>query len=142
MENTDAKFMFPAYPIMHCGLGDNYVEYPLSKVLGSWGATIRDIWFEGKGVAVVRSYQGKDGDVSEVAQLEIMPISAFGYDLPLRAHCMDLILRYERDDKENLLTPTWTKAIWMNTAMCHVVDAIKQISHDMRFIDVEESTKQ
>ena len=39
----EEKYLYPAFPIPHIGGGNDYVEYMLSAVLGSWGYVIRHI---------------------------------------------------------------------------------------------------
>ena len=135
--DNGVKWLFPAYPIMHIGLGKNYIEYPLSKVLGSWGITIRDIWFSGDGRAEILCYGGKDREITYHDHFQVMPLSTLGNNLPLQPHCMDLILRYGKDKNRGLFTPKWTKAIWMNFGGCIVLDAVGQKSHAIRFIEDE-----
>ena len=38
---------------MHIGRGEGYIDYPLSRVLGSWGYIIRDIFSRGVGIEVL-----------------------------------------------------------------------------------------
>ena len=128
------KYLFPAYRIMHCGIGDNYIEYPLSKVLGSWGLTIREIWI-GRKTAEIRCYAGKDGEINNAIKLEIMSLSELVFDLPVTTHYLDLILRYDKDEQHNLSLPKWTKAIWMNLGGCVVLDAVGQKSYVIQFED-------
>lgn len=141
MEDTDAKYLFPAYRIMHCGLGDSYIEYPLSKVLGSWGLTIRDIWMWGNGTAEIKCYGGKNGEITFGTDFQIPPLSALEFDLKVPSHYLDLILRYEEDGQRNLTFPKWAKAIWMNFGGCYVADAVGQQSHSIRFQKVSEDGK-
>ena len=43
MNNMEEKYLYPAFPVMCIGVGDGFIDYPLSRVLGSWGYVIRDI---------------------------------------------------------------------------------------------------
>ena len=137
MVDLDTKYLFPAYPIMHIGLGDNYIEYPLSKVLGSWGITIRELSI-GKN-AELRCYGGENGEHTKVVRLEVEPFAPLSFDFRPSTHYLDLILRYERDEQGKLLSPKWIKAIWMNFAACIILDAIEQKSHLIRFIEDDSS---
>ena len=141
MEDTNTQYLFPAYRIMHCGLGDNYIEYPLSKVLGSWGLTIRELWMWGNGTAEIKCYGGKDGEITFGTDLQILPLSALEFNLQVPSHYLDLILRYEEDEQHNLYMPKWTKAIWMNFGGCYVADVIGQKDHLIRFAKVSEAGK-
>lgn len=141
MENTDAKFMFPAYPIMHCGLGDNYREYPLSKVLGSWGLTIRELTVHGNGEAEIRCYGGENGEITKAISLRINSLTALTFDFFPHTHSLDLILRYEEDELGNPAYPKWAKAIWMNFGGCVVLDAVGQQSHSICFKKDSEDGK-
>lgn len=127
------KYLFPAYPIMHCGLGNGYVEYPLSKVLGSWGLTIRDIYIDDGGEACVFCYGGIDGKTSMRVQLFIASLSTPEFGFSPHTHFLDLILQYEEDGQGGLFRPKWMRAFWMNFAELYVVDVVEQKSFSLIF---------
>lgn len=45
----EKKLLFPAYPIMHVGWGDDWKDYMLSGILATHGYTIRRIQYETDG---------------------------------------------------------------------------------------------
>lgn len=134
-EENDAKYLFPAYPIMHCGIGKGSVEFPLSKVLGSWGLTIRDIHINDAGEAYVLCYGGVDGRKTIGMQHTIMPLSAPAFEFHPGSHYLDLILRYNVDEQGDLSLPKWIRAIWMNFSILGVVDVVEQGCYSLLFND-------
>ena len=131
-ENIE-KYLFPAYPIMHCGIGKSYLEFPLSKVLGSWGLTIREIHFNILGEACILCYGGREGRTTISMQHTVIPLSAPKFDFHPHSHYLDLILRYEIDEQGGLSIPKWIRAIWMNSAMLNVVDVVEQGCFSLRY---------
>ena len=115
--NEDDYILYPSYPIMHCGGTENSVDYPLSKVLGSWGYTIREIHINEVGEAEVLCYTGKDGERTASAQLLIPSNSRIDFKLPVRSHFLDLILRYDYKAPGVLSAPKWAKAWHMCFAL-------------------------
>jgi hypothetical protein len=134
MPEDNTKYLFPAFPIMHVGLGrgNGQREYPLSRVLGSWGYVIREICIDHNGCASVLC---KCKDNSE--NLEFLPlmIPKFKIHPHNRNHYTDLILRYESDGQGGLSIPRWTRALFINFAAIYVVDVEEQKTHQLRLND-------
>ena len=90
----EEKYLYPAFPIPHIGGGNDYVEYMLSAVLGSWGYVIRHI---NRDLSLF-AYAGKDGEKNSAIQLQLCPSEEYLKScaaLPPRIH--DLRLRYYKN---------------------------------------------
>jgi len=90
----EKRYLYPAYPIIHIGIGDGYVEYPLSRVLATYGGTIRFIRVED--TVNVLCYFGGDGKRTNSAILEIP--HGVGFEAPVTSHFYDAIIRYKIND--------------------------------------------
>lgn len=107
MRDEDKKLLFPAYPLMHVGLGDDYKEYMLSGVLGTHGYTIRNIHIEDNGyVEVLCRSEIKDN--TGRGRLIIQPLAETKVRFNSGIHWNDLRLRYRFE--EGLSDPLWTQA--------------------------------
>lgn len=124
--------MFPAFPIMHVGLGrgNGQRDYPISRVLGSWGYVIREIYIDQDGCARILC---KDKD--KYMDLEVDPLMKPGFEIRPQNHYTDLILRYESDGQGGLSIPRWTRALLINFAWIVVVDVEDQKQHLIRLND-------
>lgn len=106
MNNMEEKYLYPAFPIMHIGLGDGYIEYMLSSVLGSWGYVIRHI---NRNLSVL-AYIGGNGKRSGSIQLQLAPSDEYLVQCPSLVRIDDLKLRYHVDADGNLESPVVVRA--------------------------------
>ena len=132
MFEDNTKYMFPAFPIMHVGIGrgNGQRDYPLSRVLGSWGYVIREIYIDHDGCARVLC-KGRD----KYMDLEVDPLMKPGFEIRPQSHYFDLILRYEINEQGDFSIPKWTRALFINFANIAVVDVEEQKSHLLRLND-------
>jgi len=100
----EEKLLYPAHPLMHVGIGDGYVEYMLSGILGTHGYYVRDIRLEG-GEMVVLCENG-----SERKRMRVGSVSPVGWDHPFVLHWHDLRLRYHGDWME-FTDVSWSQAV-------------------------------
>ena len=105
MENS---LLYPAYPLMHVGIGEGYVDYLLSGVLATHGYVIRDIRFEnGEMHVICCQYYSDDGDRRTIM---IKPFCSTTAEFPGAIHWNELRLRYASDGGK-LSDPSWMVAV-------------------------------
>ena len=103
----DMKLLFPVYPLMHVGWGDDWKDYMLSGVLATHGYAIRRIMYDSTGQMEIHCYcnlednQGRD-------ILFISPMVDGHVSCPY-LHWNDLRIRYHVINGE-LTNPVWTQA--------------------------------
>ena len=124
MREEDKKLLFPAYSLMHVGLGEDYVEYMLSGVLGTHGYTIRRIIIDLSGLAQVFCRRDREEQKGH-GILIIPPLEEVKVSFHSGIHWNDLRLRYHLKDG-NLSEPTWTQAFAYGNGMkgCRIVSII------------------
>ena len=115
MHNDNKKLLFPAYPLMHVGWGEDYVEYMLSGVLGTHGYTIRRIQIEAGGLVQVSCRCDREEQKGH-GILIIYPLEEVKVSFHSGIHWNDLRLRYHLKDG-NLSEPTWTQAFAYGNGM-------------------------
>lgn len=107
----EEKYLYPAFSIPHIGGGNDYVEYMLSAVLGSWGYVIRHLSISCLVLnnAEVVAFAGSEGEKTDRLTLSIPAINPpidFEYRI---SGCSDLKLRYKKDG-DVLSSPVWVAA--------------------------------
>ena len=124
MHNDDKKLLFPAYSLMHVGLGEDYVEYLLSGVLGTHGYTIRRIQIEAGGLLQVFCRCDREEQKGH-GILIIHPLDEVKVSFHSGIHWSDLRLRYHLKEG-NLSDPVWTQAFAYGNGMkgCRIVSII------------------
>ena len=125
-----AELLVPAFPIMHVGIGHGFWDYPLSRVLGSRGYTVRDIQLNGIGGVARIIYKGKN----DMQELEVPPLLPPAFEYRPRTHFTDLILRYEYSEG-CVSSIRWTRALLINFARIVVVDVEDHEFHSIRLND-------
>ena len=99
--------LYPAYQIMHVGIGDGYVDYLLSGVLASHGYAIRDIRMEGECMRVICCNGNDNGRRESVV---VKPFCSTSADFSHAIRWNELRLRYLSTDGE-LSEPSWMVAV-------------------------------
>ena len=102
----EKDLLIPAYKVMPVWADDEYVYYPLSRVLASHGFTIRDIRVEDSShfSVAVRS-------VDEFKQISVESAVDFSLIDERPKNFFDLILRY-RCEEDMLHSPVCVKALY------------------------------
>lgn len=104
----EKKLLYPAFPLMHVGIGEGYVDYLLSGVLATHGYVIRDIYMEnGQMWVVCKRGDADDGDRKMVA---ISPFCGISAEVPGGIHWSELRLRYSSKGG-GLFEPSWIVAV-------------------------------
>lgn len=106
--SMEKEFLYPAFPIMHVGIGDGYVDYLLSGVLATHGYVIRDIRREGSDMLVMCDKR-TDKDSGRYI-LRINPFCSASVEFPEILHWNELRLRYALSEGV-LGEPVWAVAI-------------------------------
>ena len=131
MSNMEEKYLYPAFPIMHIGLGDGYVEYMLSAVLGSWGFVIRRVSISciSGNEAEVIAFSGSNGERTGKTMLVIRPIGQIDFDYRISS-CDDLKIRYKKEG-DVLSSPVWVAAYSLRrpAAVIDLIDGVFVIAH-------------
>lgn len=124
MREEDKKLLFPAYSLMHVGLGEDYVEYMLSGVLGTHGYTIRRIIIDLSGFAQVFCRRDREEQKGRGILL-INPLDEVNVSFHRGIHWNDLRLRYHLKEG-NLSDPVWAQAFAYGNGMkgCCIVSII------------------
>ena len=108
MREEKKKLLFPANPLMHVGLGNDYVDYMLSGVLATHGYTIRDIRPDGDEMIVTCKSEREENPGR--VRIHIHPMSPMKNEHPFVLHWHDLRLRYYVKE-EDFQEPVWLQAI-------------------------------
>lgn len=109
--DMEEKLLYPRFPIMHIWFyEDGSREYPLSRILATWGYVIRYISFE-RGMVIVLCYTGDEEKRYGKVELRI-PIAD---DVVAYKRPYDLIVKYDLKEGE-LVNPVCVSVLSMQKA--------------------------
>ena len=107
MRDEDKMLLFPAYPLMHVGWGDDWKDYLLSGILATHGYTIRRIQYETDGGMQVFCRCASEENPGR-GILFFHPMNDGKIPCP-PLHWNDLRIRYHNENG-NLSDPVWVQA--------------------------------